>query len=44
MVLVGFAVMFVGIYLWSLEGAPGYHIHPDHDKDPASSPKQEAHQ
>ncbi|HXC02901.1 MAG TPA: cytochrome c oxidase subunit I [Opitutaceae bacterium] len=43
MVLVGFAVMFVGIYLWSLEGAPGYHIHPDPEKDSAAAPAQEAH-
>jgi cytochrome c oxidase subunit 1 len=38
---VGFAIMFVNIYLWSLEGADGYHIHPDEEH--AEPKKQEAH-
>ena len=29
--LVGGAVMLAGIYLWSLEGAEGYHLHPKDD-------------
>ena len=41
--LVGGAIMFIGIYLWALEGAPGYHIHPEPEKNSAASPKQEAH-
>ncbi len=41
--LVGFAIMFVGIYLWSLEGADGYHIHPDPEGDHAKSQTQKAH-
>jgi cytochrome c oxidase subunit 1 len=43
LVLVGFTIMFVGIYLWSLEGVDGYHIHPDAEKDHAASPAREAH-
>jgi cytochrome c oxidase subunit 1 len=27
--LTGGIVMFIGVYLWSLEGAEGYHLHPD---------------
>ncbi|HTB81222.1 MAG TPA: cytochrome c oxidase subunit I [Opitutaceae bacterium] len=38
---VGFAIMFANIYLWSLEGADGYHIHPDEEH--AEPKKQEAH-
>jgi cytochrome c oxidase subunit 1 len=41
--LVGGVIMFTGIYLWALEGAPGYHIHPEPEKNSAASPKQEAH-
>jgi cytochrome c oxidase subunit 1 len=41
--VVGFTIMFVGIYLWALEGVDGYHIHPDPEKEPAGSPAQEAH-
>jgi cytochrome c oxidase subunit 1 len=42
--LVGGVIMFIGIYLWALEGVPGYHIHPEPEKNSAASPKQEAHQ
>jgi cytochrome c oxidase subunit 1 len=44
LVPVGFTIMFVGIYLWSLEGVEGYHIHPEAEKDHAPSPAREAHQ
>ena len=30
--LTGGIVMFIGIYLWSLEGAEGYHLHLDADE------------
>ncbi|MGA3007027.1 MAG: cytochrome c oxidase subunit I [Opitutaceae bacterium] len=42
-VLVGFAVMFASIYLWSLEGVDGYHLHPEPEKEHAEPPAQEAH-
>lgn len=29
--LVGGIIMFIGIYLWALEGAEGYHLHLDED-------------
>jgi len=29
--LFGFVIFFVGVYLWSLEGNEGYHIHPEQD-------------
>jgi len=29
--LAGGAVMLIGIYLWALEGADGYHLHPEGD-------------
>ncbi|MEX2044931.1 MAG: cytochrome c oxidase subunit I [Opitutus sp.] len=32
--LIGGAVMFVGIYFWSLEGNEGYHLHLDKDGNP----------
>ena len=32
--------MFLGIYLWSLEGAEGYHIPPDEEgHDAPTAPK-----
>jgi cytochrome c oxidase subunit 1 len=30
--LVGFVIMLGSIYLWSLEGNEGYHLHPEEDK------------
>ncbi|MDE3084254.1 MAG: cytochrome c oxidase subunit I [Verrucomicrobiota bacterium] len=39
-VFAGFAIMLTGIYLWSLEGAEGYHLHPE--KEHADSQPQEA--
>ena len=32
--LVGGAIMFIGVYLWSLEGAEGYHLHLGADGKP----------
>jgi len=32
--LIGGVIMFIGIYLWSLEGADGYHLHLDADGKP----------
>jgi len=29
--LIGGVVMFIGIYLWALEGCEGYHLHPEGD-------------
>jgi cytochrome c oxidase subunit 1 len=29
--LLGGVVAFIGIYLWSLEGNEGYHLHPEGD-------------
>ena len=38
--LIGGSLLFIGIYLWSLEGAEGYHLHPDEDgHDDAPAPK-----
>jgi cytochrome c oxidase subunit 1 len=34
MTLAGGAVMFIGIYFWSLEGNEGYHLHLDKDGNP----------
>ncbi len=42
MVFVGFAFMFANVYLWSLEGADGYHLHPHEEHNEPS--QQEAHQ
>jgi cytochrome c oxidase subunit I len=39
--VVGLVIMFANIYLWSLEGADGYHIHPDEEH--AKPKTQEAH-
>ena len=36
--LIGAAVMFVGIYFWSLEGNEGYHLHLDKDGKPVDDP------
>ena len=36
--LIGGAVMFVGIYFWSLEGNEGYHLHLDKDGKPVDDP------
>lgn len=33
--LAGGIIMFIGIYLWSLEGAEGYHLHIDAEGKPA---------
>jgi cytochrome c oxidase subunit 1 len=35
--LIGAAVMFIGIYFWSLEGNEGYHLHLDKDGNPIES-------
>ncbi|HWA84692.1 MAG TPA: cytochrome c oxidase subunit I [Opitutus sp.] len=32
--LIGGSIMFIGIYLWALEGAEGYHLHLDADGKP----------
>jgi cytochrome c oxidase subunit 1 len=37
--LVGGAVMFIGIYFWSLEGNEGYHLHLDKDGNPIEDDK-----
>jgi len=41
MVFAGFAFMFVNIYLWALEGADGYHLHPHEEH--AEPSRQEGH-
>jgi cytochrome c oxidase subunit 1 len=35
--LVGGAVMFIGVYFWSLEGNEGYHLHLDKDGNPVEA-------
>ncbi len=38
--LTGGLIMFIGVYLWALEGAEGYHIHPDEaGPDASAAPK-----
>ena len=40
--LIGGSLLFIGVYLWSLEGAEGYHLHLDdegHEADASSTPK-----
>jgi cytochrome c oxidase subunit 1 len=38
--IIGFLILFVSIYLWSLEGNSGYHLHPeDEGHGDASAPK-----
>jgi len=37
--LAGAAVMFIGIYFWSLEGNEGYHLHLDKDGNPIEDDK-----
>jgi cytochrome c oxidase subunit 1 len=32
-VLVGFFILFVSVYLWSLEGNEGYHLHPEEEEE-----------
>ena len=34
--IAGGAILFAGIYLWSLEGPGGYHVHPETLADAAS--------
>jgi cytochrome c oxidase subunit 1 len=31
--IAGGAIMFLGVYLWAVEGPGGYHIHLDHKND-----------
>jgi hypothetical protein len=36
--MIGGVIMFLGAYLWALEGNEGYHLHPEEDNGEAAVP------
>ncbi|WP_269540122.1 cytochrome c oxidase subunit I [Cerasicoccus fimbriatus] len=38
-VIAGLGMVFLGVYLWALEGPGGYHLEPPHDENKSGNPK-----